>query len=469
MKPKTLLMLSLLTLGLGLFIVFFERDLKSTDERREAEKKVMAVEAESVTGIELVNAQGRRIELEKEKVAEPEEEDPLSKPPEVWRLTQPIQARADADSLTDLISRLTAIEKSRTLEGPDLSQLGLESPELSVTLQTESGPMELHIGMELPLSGDRALRGSGTDVAYQARIDPELLDLLGREAPDWRDKRIFVEPRNAIESLALTRGDQKIRLQRFGDDEKYRLVEPIADAANVDKVRGLLTTLVGLEAAAFVDPSTAATELGLQPAQARLEVSLAEGTQPWLLELGFPRTDDPQRLWARYSSADEQQTVEISSPELEEALSNTVEDWRSPQWSAFQVFGIRKAQFSSLGKDLVIERQNNGDWSRDGDRIEYSAASDALYPFTEIRAESLVTRAQAGSRFDLSSPRLTATLSDGEREEVLHLYPGDPELAPASLEGRDTVLLIDSTAADELMEKVEALRNAPTVVESLQE
>ncbi len=469
MKPKTLLMLSLLTLGLGLFIAFYERDLQSTDERRVAEKKVLAVEADTITGIEIVNGQGRRIRLEKEEAVEEQAQDPLSKPPEVWRLTQPIQARADTDGLTDLISRLTSIEKSRTLNSPELSQLGLDQPELSVTLHTESGPKELHIGMELPLSGDRALRGNATDVAYQARIDPDLLDLMGRDAPDWRDKRIFFEPRNAIETLALVRGDQEIRLQRFGDDEKYRLVEPVADAANADKVRGLLTALVGLEAAAFVDPETAAMDLGLEPAQARLEVGLAEGSKPWLLELGFPRTDDPGRLWARYSSADESQTVEISSPELEEALAGSVDAWRSPQWSAFQVFGIRRARFSGAGKDLEIERQDNGDWSRDGDRIEYSAASDALYPFTEIQAESLVGRKQAEARFDLSRPRLTATLSDGEREEVLHLYPGDDELAPASLEGRDTVLLIDSAAADDLMDNIEALRNAPTVVETLQE
>ena len=481
MKPKTLLVLSLLTLALGLFIAFYEKDLPSTHERLDAEKKVVPVETEAVTAIELSSAGGDRILLEKDQA--PAEQDPLSSPPDVWRLSSPIQARADADALTDLLSRLASIEKSRTLENPDLSQLGLEQPELSVILQTEGGPKELHVGSELPLSGDRALLGNARDVAFQATVDPELLIMLNREASDWRDKRLFVEPRNAIEALTLTRGDVEIRLQRFGDGEKYRLVAPIADAADADKVRGLLTTLVGLQAEAFLDSDAAPADLGLQPAQGSLEVSLAEGSQPWRLELGLPRTDlpradlprtdlpgtdDPERLWARFSSSKEQQIVEIRSSELLAALDSAVDEWRSRDWSTLQVFGIQKAKFAGPGETFEIERKDGGEWSRGNDRIEYSVASDALYPFTEIKAVALTPRQQAEQRFDLSQPRLTATLSDGEREEVLHLYPGDAEFAAAALEGRNAVLWIDSTAADELVEKIEALRNAPTVAEDLQ-
>ena len=67
MKPKTLLVLTVLVAILAAFIFFFEKDLPSTDERAEMEKKVLApLEGDDVEAVE-ISWEGQSVRLEKER------------------------------------------------------------------------------------------------------------------------------------------------------------------------------------------------------------------------------------------------------------------------------------------------------------------------------------------------------------------------------------------------------------------
>src|SRR3569832_1158515 len=106
MKPRTLLILLAVVLGLGAFIWFYERKLPSSDERAENAKKVVALKKEDVQEVTLETANGKVVlartvspaasEDKKEKKDGEGDEDAQGQPAIDWKLVQPMASRADA-------------------------------------------------------------------------------------------------------------------------------------------------------------------------------------------------------------------------------------------------------------------------------------------------------------------------------------------------------------------------------------
>ncbi len=73
MRPRTLLILLALVLGLGVFIWFYERELPSSEERAEQAKKVLAFEKDEVRKVILESPAGRVVFERAESLKGPEE------------------------------------------------------------------------------------------------------------------------------------------------------------------------------------------------------------------------------------------------------------------------------------------------------------------------------------------------------------------------------------------------------------
>src|SRR5436309_1733766 len=131
MKPRTLLILFCILLGLGAFIWFYERKLPSSDERAEIAKKVVAVKKDDVLGLTLETTGGKVVlqrtdapaaakkkeKNKKDKKDGETPEEPQGQPASAWMLTQPMQARADAFAVDGLLDALTGLQITRTLDG----------------------------------------------------------------------------------------------------------------------------------------------------------------------------------------------------------------------------------------------------------------------------------------------------------------------------------------------------------------
>ena len=77
MKPRTLLVLTLLVAGLGAFVFFYERDLPSTEERVELAKKVLRIDDGDAVASVLIEWDGSEVRLEREHTGTQAREDDL--------------------------------------------------------------------------------------------------------------------------------------------------------------------------------------------------------------------------------------------------------------------------------------------------------------------------------------------------------------------------------------------------------
>jgi hypothetical protein len=159
MKPRTLLVLLVLVLGLGSFIWFYERELPSSEERAELEKKAFPLKKDEVTAVTLQSDAGtvrlEKVSLPAPKKKEANEEDgeELTETPVEWRIVEPVKARADTMTVDGLLDALASLDTVRILDDVNPKEVGLDRPRASVRVKTADGEKVLKIGAEIPTSG----------------------------------------------------------------------------------------------------------------------------------------------------------------------------------------------------------------------------------------------------------------------------------------------------------------------------
>jgi hypothetical protein len=284
-RPRTLLVLLVLVVGLGLFIRFYEHDLPSSEERAQRAKKILDFKKEDVTAV-TIEGNGTLVRVERVKPAAPptgeaggavktggsagagsagQARRPAGPAAAEWRLTRPLRARADAAAVDRLLDSLAAVEKTRTLDDVRPAAVGLDKPRGVVRLETREGPIVLKVGAQVPTGGELIAAVSGVKGAYV--VSDGLWNEFLHKPGDWRDHHMLTTDRDAIQRIALAAGPAaaggpgtagpRVVLARRGD--RFWIESPYADRADRDKVDKLLADLTGLTAERFADPPAQAS------------------------------------------------------------------------------------------------------------------------------------------------------------------------------------------------------------------
>jgi hypothetical protein len=304
MRPRTLLILLAVVLALGAFIWFYERELPSSEERAEQAKKVLTFEKDEVRKVTMEGPSGKvvfeRVAQEKDDKDSKDDdkdgeeapgEEALGEPESEWKITAPMQARADAFAVDGLLDSLADLEKTSTIEKADRKAQGLDKPRATVRVETEDGTRVLQIGAAVPTGGALIAALEGEDRSYV--VSDSIWSQIDREPGSWRDRQLFRASRDAIARITLTvPGRQTMVLTQ--QNGRFRIESPFADRADKQRTDDLFADLSGLTAEQFLDqPQLAPAAMGLQPPQAVVEVAFQKG-EPLRIELGAPASAEPE-------------------------------------------------------------------------------------------------------------------------------------------------------------------------------
>lgn len=461
MKPRTLLVLLVLVLGLGAFVYFFERKLPSSDERTARAKKVLDLESDNVHAL-VLEAEGKVVRLEREAVTLPVAETVSGDAKKAvaskagdqpWHITKPLSAMADGGLVRGLLATLADLETQRLIEGADAKSLGLDPPRGSVTIETAQGRTVLDVGAAVPGTTSVVVAVRGGDEAHA--VPDGIWTDLTRVAGDWRDKALFRGERGDVQSVRLQPpagpgSFPGLLLARRGDE--LWLEGPLADRADRELTDRLLSQLSNLRASRFLDEPRTDSELGLEPGAGSIEVVLRGRAEPWRLALGATVDEGGAPRYARVG----EQTAVIDL-DLASFFAKPIEQWRSLDWSSFESWTAEGIEITDAAGTLALEREGS-EWKRGTETLPYTPVSDLLVELTEAHAVRL------GDSAPTALPVLTAKLKGAEREETLTLYPPTSEgLSPARVSGREAVLLLSAETVKTLVEKIATARTAQPV------
>jgi hypothetical protein len=197
-----------------------------------------------------------------------------------WKITQPVQTKADFGSVEGLIGRLQTVQmKALVKDDPtpaDLKTYGLDKPEATVNLNAGSTRATFLIGGK---AADNTVYARDASKPAVVTVDAVLLDDLKKGADDYRRKDIFeFRPFNA-NRIELTRGGQTVVLEKVkgqGENapDKWRRVSPNAADLDREKVDALTSKLSNIRATSFVD---AAAKTGTDKPALTIAVKFDDG------------------------------------------------------------------------------------------------------------------------------------------------------------------------------------------------
>ena len=211
-----------------------------------------------------------------------------------WKITKPLQTRADFGSVEGLVGRLqTAQMKSIVTSEPtpaDLKTYGLDKPDATVTLNAGSARATLLVGSTAADNTVYARDASKPDVVT---VESALLDDLKKGSDDYRRKDLFeFRPFNATH-IEIARNGQTVVLDRVkgqGENapDKWHRASPNPGDVDRDKMDGLLSKLSNMRAASFVE-STAKT--GIDKPALTVVVKFDEGKKEEKVTFGQAGSD----------------------------------------------------------------------------------------------------------------------------------------------------------------------------------
>ena len=191
-----------------------------------------------------------------------------------WRITSPIEARADFSAVEGIIGRLnTAPMKSLVSSDAvaDLKQYGLDKPAATVRVTSGSAQAGLAIGKS---AGEGAVYARDLSRPLVFTVESALFDELKKPADDFRVKDLFDARAFNTTRIEITRGGQTMTLEKEKGKDTWTQVTPSAKPADAAKVDALLTALTSARAASFVEKPAGT---GLETPEVTITIAYEDG------------------------------------------------------------------------------------------------------------------------------------------------------------------------------------------------
>jgi hypothetical protein len=217
------------------------------------------------------------LKIDREKVDRMEIETPertlkVAKQGAEWRITSPVEARADFGAVEGIIGRLnTTPMKSVAADAANLAEYGLDKPAATVRVTSGSAQAGLAIGKS---AGDGVVYAKDLSRPLVFTVESALFDELKKPAADFRVKDLFDGRSFNTTRVEVVRAGQTMTFERAKGQDGWKQITPAPKPADAAKVDAVLTALASARATSFVD-SIAGT--GLESPELTVALAYEDG------------------------------------------------------------------------------------------------------------------------------------------------------------------------------------------------
>lgn len=232
------------------------------------------------------------LKIDREKVDRMEIETPertlqVAKQGTEWRITSPVEARADFGAVEGIIGRLntTPMKSVAAADAADLAEYGLDKPAATVRVTSGSAQAGLAIGKS---AGDGVVYAKDLSRPLVFTVESALFDELKKPAGDFRVKDLFDSRSFNTTRVEIVRGGQTMAFERAKGQDGWKQITPAPKPADSAKVEALLTALTSARATSFAD-SIAGT--GLESPELTVAVAYEDGQKHEKVAFGRKGSD----------------------------------------------------------------------------------------------------------------------------------------------------------------------------------
>ncbi|MCC6163912.1 MAG: DUF4340 domain-containing protein [Acidobacteria bacterium] len=443
-RGRSTLVLLALAAALGGYIWFVEMKRDPADDEPKTEKVFTALEADTISALEVHASNGDVTTLRKEGAG--------------WKIESPVQVAADASEVSGVTSNLASLDLTRVIdEKPaSLDLFGLDAPRVTLTFTANGAPRTLLLGAKTATGGDTYAR---LDESPRVFTVPSWLEQsLDRTTFQLRDKSVVDVDREAVDRIAIIGAPGTIELKKDGAD--WLLTQPVHARADSAEVGSLLTRLSSSQMQAIVAEQPATLDVyGLQPARTTLTATGAGKTLAQIF-LGSPSGDT-----AVHMKDGARSLVFTVDKTLADDLQRAAAAYRAKDVFAFKPFTVSRLVVTRGDSTRTFEKTKSGSDTNATDTWAQTMPADAgvtAATIDDIVSRFGTLRAEAWADVPRSSTPLidvVATYGDGKDERVTIVQAGDERFALRA--GEPGAARLTAAAVTDILDLLEPKPEAP--------
>jgi hypothetical protein len=397
-KTTLFLLLGAVILGAAVYYFDWRRSQKESEKPpADATKLAFSIQPQDVTSLVIkhpANAAEPTLQFEKRD--------------EVWRITQPLEARADQASLDGIIDGLSSARIAQTEPGaPDrLKVYGLDPPAVSLEFQLRSGAKHAVALGKKDFSGISVY--SIVDGAKDVALLPEsLLISSGKSLQDLRDRGVLHIAGDKVVSFDLKNSSGQLSAKK--EKDQWEFTKPAGSRGDAGSISALLTSL---GSAKWTNVASESADNPAKYGLANPSISFTavddKGKSATLI---VGKKDDDQ-YFARDTS---RPVIFRISEDLYKKLAESYSDLRDKKFAHFDSTAINHVEIHNANGTIACTRKSEFEWTIDEPADQKGKPADISKLFTPLgqaSAQQILDQPDADIRASLAKPEFQATLTD---------------------------------------------------------
>ena len=433
MNFRTTLIIIVLLAGIGgAYFLFFQ---KPSDEATTNEKppihQAYGITKDKVQQIEVTFAEAAYQDLKLVK-------DTTGR----WELKTPFQADANVEKVNQMLDDFLNKRIKQTLEVPELTQYGLDTPGITLSLWAEGVSPAVTFSI-----GKKAINFSvyvkEKSEAHIFLIESSALDDLTKSPTDLRDRSVINFNVETVSNIQFAHRDKtsmsgSSHINCEKRNGTWLVTHPIEAKADTQEIEDLLSELRSLQVSTFEADQTVANasaqleKTGLDTP--RTQIELTDGDNTYTLDVGSAVPSESGTQERVYVKSVHQDAIYTVSDDIYELLNKSVLDLRDKRIIDFQrtdtmrieIIQDRETTVCTKNYDNTWELQTptGRGWVTQPVRADAKAVDDLIFGVDSLEAAAFVDEPVRNlAHYGLAPPsiKVAFTQRGEEKPAVLHI------------------------------------------------
>ena len=433
MNFRTTLIIIFLLAGIGgaYFLFFQEPPDKTSSNEKPTIHQVYGIAREKVQQVEVTFADTayQNLKLVKDATGN-------------WQLESPFQSDADSEKVNQMLDDMLNKRVKQTLEVTELTQYGLDTPSITLSLWTEkaSPATTFFIGKK---AINFSVYAKERSEAHIFLIESSALNDLTKAPTDLRDQSVIKFNAETVSNIQFshrdkdsTSGSSTINCEKRLDT--WHVTYPIEAKADVQEIENLLSELRALQVSTFEADNAAANvaarleKSGLDTP--RIQVKLTDGNNTYALDIGSVVPSENGTQEHVYVKAVPQEAIYTVSDDIYKLLNKSVFDLRDKRVIDFQRTDTTRIAISIRRKQdretTVCTKNYDNTWELQTPtgkvKADAKAVDDLLFGVDSLEATAFIDDPDKNlASYGLAPPSIEVAFTQRGQEKPAVLRIGD--------------------------------------------
>ncbi len=360
-----------------------------------------------------------------------------------WQLERPFQADANSEKVNQMLDDMLNKRVKQTLEVTELTQYGLDTPSITLSLWTEQASPAVTTFSIGKKAINFSVYAKEKSQAHIFLIESSALDDLTKSPTDLRDRSVITFKTETVSNIQFASRDVGATstprtLNCEKRDGTWFVTHPIEAKADTQEIEDLLSELRLLQVSTFeADKADANIPAQLEKTgldTPRIQIKLTDGNNTYALDIGSEVPPENGTQESVYVKSVHQEAIYTVSDDIYKLLNKSVFDLRDKRVIDFQrTDTIRIAIFIRRQQDketAVCTKNYDNTWELQTPtgkvKADAKAVDDLLFGVDSLEAAAFVdTPVKNFASYGLASPSIEVTFTQRGQEKPAVLRIGD--------------------------------------------